>query len=93
MITGKPEWGYEYEGRSFQVSATQTDDAPTEVHRFYNEFKKVHFYSANASEANNVIANSLGDGYDINNAMNQDNLLSNGWGYVYEGIAWYVADM
>jgi len=90
VITGKSEWGYEYEGRSFKVSSMKSADTPTEVHRFYHESKGIHFYSASEVEANNVITKSLGDEYNIDNARNNDNLLSNGWGYVYEGVAWYV---
>ena len=93
FITGNPEWGYEYEGRTFTVSTRQTAATPTEVHRFYHEGKGIHFYSASEVEANNVISKSLGNGYTIDNAINNDNLLGNGWGYVYEGVAWYVADL
>ena len=92
MLIGKPEWGYAYEGRSYQVSPTESDATPNEVYRFYNPGRGIHFYSASESEANNVIAKSLGNGYTLDNAKQEDNLLSNGWGYIYEGIAWYVTD-
>ena len=92
MLIGKPEWGYAYEGRSYQVSPTASDATPNELYRFYNPGRGIHFYSASESEANNVIAKSLGDGYTLENAKQEDNLLSNGWGYIYEGIAWYVTD-
>lgn len=91
-IIGKPEWGYAYEGRSYQVSPTQSEATPNEVYRFYNPGRGIHFYSASETEANNVIANSLGSGYTLDNAKQEDNLLSNGWGYIYEGIAWYVTE-
>lgn len=91
-IIGKPEWGYEYEGRSYQVSPSQSEATPNEVYRFYNPGRGIHFYSASEVEANNVIANSLGEDYTLDNAFNEDNLLPGGWGYVYEGIAWYVTD-
>ena len=91
-IIGKPEWGYAYEGRSYQVSPTQSEATPNEVYRFYNPGRGIHFYSASEVEANNVIANSLGEDYTLDNAFNEDNLLPGGWGYVYEGIAWYVTD-
>ena len=91
-LTGKPEWGYQYEGRSYKVTQQQTSETPNEVHRFYNRGKGIHFYSASDAEANNIIANSLGSGFDLSNALKQDDLLPNGWGYIYEGAAWYVTD-
>ena len=91
-LTGKPEWGYNYEGRSYKVTTEATSETPNEVYRFYNREKGIHFYSASDTEANNIIANSLGSGYDLSNARNEDNLLPNGWGYIYEGTAWYVTD-
>ena len=92
FITGKPEWGYEYEGRTHKVTQEATSDTPNEVYRFYNRDKGIHFYTANDSEANNIIANSLGSGYDLSNALKEDDLLPNGLGYIYEGTAWYVTD-
>ena len=92
FLTGKPEWGYRYEGRSYKVSHQETSETPNDVHRFYNPGKGIHFYSASEAEANNIIANSLGSGFDLNNALKEDDLLPNGWGYIYEGIAWYVTD-
>ena len=91
-LTGKPEWGYKYEGRSYKVTQQATSETPNEVYRFYNRGKGIHFYSASDAEANNIIANSLGSGYDLSNALKEDDLLPNGWGYVYEGAAWYVTD-
>ena len=92
FITGKPEWGYNYEGRGFRVSQTQTETTPVEIYRFYHAGKGIHFYSASETEANNVIANSLGESYNLENARNHDNLLTGGWGYIYEGIAWYASN-
>ena len=91
-ITGKPEWGYKYEGRTYRVTPQATSETPNGVHRFYNPGKGIHFYSASDAEANNIIANSLGSGYDLSNARNKDTLLPTGWGYIYEGAAWYVTD-
>ena len=91
-LTGKPEWGYNYEGRSYKVSQQATSETPNEVRRFYNPGKGIHFYSASDTEANNIIANSLGSGFDLSNALKVDDLLPNGWGYIYEGAAWYVTD-
>ena len=83
-------WGYTYEGTTYNVSTIPQHGMDTTVHRFYNQAKGVHFYSASTEEANTVITESLGDGYDLNNALNQSNLIDGGWGYVYEGSAWYV---
>ena len=92
FVTGKPEWGYQYEGRSYKVTQQATSETPNEVHRFYNPGKGIHFYSASDAEANNVISNSLGSGFDLSNAQKEDELLPDGWGYIYEGTAWYVTD-
>ena len=92
FLTGKPEWGYRYEGRSYKVSHQETSETPNEVHRFYNSVKGIHFYTASHSEASNIIANSLGGEFDLSNARNENDLLVNGWGYIYEGIAWYATD-
>ena len=91
-ITGNPGWGYSYEGRTYGVGTSKTADTPQEVYRFYNRDRGTHFYSSSVVESNNLIANSLGDGYTLDNSLNNDNLLSNGWGYIYEGVAWYVTD-
>ena len=74
------------------VTQQATSETPNEVHRFYNRGRGIHFYSASDAEANNIIANSLGSGYDLSNALKEDDLLPNGWGYIYEGAAWYVTD-
>ena len=92
VLTGKPEWGYRYEGRSYKVTREETPETTNEVHRFYNPDKGIHFYSASEAEANNVISNSLGSGFDISNALQENDLLSRGWGYIYEGVAWYASD-
>ena len=82
--------GYKYEGRSYIVSTEKTSSATTEVHRFYHAEKGVHFYSSNDIEANIVISNSVGKNYSLENAIGVDNVLEGGWGYIYEGVAWYV---
>ena len=82
--------GYRYEGRSYIVSTEKTSSATTEVHRFYHAEKGVHFYSSNDIEANIVISNSVGKNYSLENAIGVDNVLEGGWGYIYEGVAWYV---
>ena len=89
FLTGKTEWGYEYEGRTFEVLTTSQGDQ-TEVHRFYHPEREVHFFTASESEANNVIAKSIGNDYNLDNARGVLNLMGDGWGYVYEGVAWYV---
>ena len=84
-------WGYTYEGRTFQVSTQQTEATPTAVHRFWNGEQGVHFYSSNLAEVSNVISESSGAEYanDLNAALSAP-LLENGWGYTYEGVAWYA---
>ena len=89
FLTGKTEWGYEYEGRTFEVLTTSQGEQ-TEVHRFYHPEKDVHFYTASEDEANGIIAKSIGNDYSLDNARGVFNLMSDGWGYVYEGVAWYV---
>ena len=93
FITGNPGMGYTYEGRSFRVGTSKTEDTPNEVYRFYKRDKGTHYYSYNEIEANDLIAKSLGDGYTLENSQNNNNLLDEGLGYVYEGIAWYAADI
>ena len=93
FITGNPGMGYTYEGRSFRVGTSKTEDTPNEVYRFYKRDKGIHYYSYNEIEANDLIAKSLGDGYTLENSQNNNNLLDEGLGYVYEGIAWYAADI
>ena len=75
---------------SSPTSRHKTEDASTAVHRFYHQERGVHFYTANEIEAENVIAKSLGSGYSLNNAEGERDLLDNGWGYRYEGVAWYA---
>ena len=88
-LIGNPERGFEYEGSAYYVSKQPQCDQQTAVHRFYHPQSEVHFYTANESEANNVISNSLGANYDLENAYLVDPS-STGWGYKYEGVAWYV---
>ena len=84
-------WGYTYEGRSFRVSTENTKETSTEVHRFWNSKKGVHFYSSNLEEVKSVISESSGIEYanDLDAALNAP-LIADGWGYLYEGIAWYA---
>ena len=88
---GDDGWGYTYEGRTFSVSTEKTEVTPTEVHRFYHADNGVHFYSSNLEEVSNVISESSGADYmnDLDAAQNAP-LLENGWGYIYEGVAWYA---
>ena len=88
---GDDGWGYTYEGRTFSVSTEKTEVTPTEVHRFYHAENGVHFYSSNLEEVSNVISESSGADYmnDLDAALNAP-LLENGWGYTYEGVAWYA---
>ena len=58
-ILGHPEWGLNYEGKSYSVSATKTLEAATPVYRFYRVLDGVgqHFYTSAEAEKLNVIAN------------------------------------
>ena len=96
-------WGYQYEGTSYKVSTIAQTGMDTPVYRFYNQKKGVHFYSSSMEETKSVIANSLGSQYatdrwitSTSNALRSgfDSTpapLANGWGYEFEGIAWYAA--
>ena len=79
-------WGYTFEGIAYQALETQG----TALYRFYNASKGYHFLSTSAEEANNVIKNSLGAGFDLNNAINKDPI-TGGWGYKYEGTTYKVS--
>ena len=79
-------WGYSFEGIAYQALETQG----TALYRFYNASKGYHFLSTSAEEANNVIKNSLGGGFDLNNAINKDPI-TGGWGYKYEGTTYKVS--
>jgi cold shock CspA family protein len=79
-------WGYSFEGIAYQALETQG----TALYRFYNASKGYHFLSTSAEEANNVIKNSLGAGFDLNNAINKDPI-TGGWGYKYEGTTYKVS--
>ncbi len=46
--------GYQYEGVAFQAHGSQVDDALTALHRFSNNETGVHFYTADAAEAEAV---------------------------------------
>lgn len=87
----KGGWGYQYEGRAFRVSTEQSDNTPTEIYRFYHQENGVHFYSASLDEVRNVITMSSGTEYanDLDAAMNAP-LKDGGWGYQFEGTAWFV---
>ena len=87
----KGGWGYQYEGRAFRVSTEQSDNTPTEIYRFYHQENGVHFYSASLDEVRNVITMSSGTQYanDLDAAMNAP-LKDGGWGYQFEGTAWFV---
>jgi len=89
-IKANPDWGYGYEGRTYRVSTSKGDEVQTAVYRFYKPSAGVHFYSSSLSEVQSVIDKSLGEGYEINNAIGVDDLIANGWGYQLEGVAWYV---
>ena len=79
-------WGYKYEGVAYQALDTQG----TTLYRFYNASKRYHFLTTDANEANTVIRQSLGAGYDLSNGVNKDPLI-NGWGYTYEGTSYKVS--
>ena len=83
--------GFKYEGRSFRVSETKTEQHSTTVYRFFNPQKSVHFYSSNLDEVNNIIALSNGEQYKDNLvAAASAPLINGGMGYQFEGPAWYV---
>jgi len=69
-------WGYKLEGTAYEALDTQG----TALYRFYNAEKRYHFLSTNAEEANTVIRNSVGAGYDLSNGINKDPI-AGGWGY------------
>jgi alpha-tubulin suppressor-like RCC1 family protein len=96
-------WGYQFEGNTYKVSSIAQTGMDQPVYRFFNGIKGVHFYSSSMAEAKSVIANSLGDQYATDSwvtstadALKQNPLtstpapLATGWGYSFEGIAWYV---
>lgn len=97
LLTGQGQtpieggWGYQYEGRSYAISSEPQSFANTEVYRFFHNERGVHFFTASLDEALHVVSNSTGLDLidDINQALNVQPT-SNGWGYTYEGIAWYV---
>ena len=60
---------------------------------FFNEQKQVHFYTASSDERDAVIANSYGQGTSFASLSAQPSSASprsGGWGYRFEGVAWYV---
>ena len=84
-------WGFKYEGRSFRVSETKTEHNSTPVYRFFHAQKSVHFYSSSLIEVNNVIGMSNGEQYKDNFlAAAGAPLLNGGWGYKFEGVAWFI---
>lgn len=85
-------WGYTYEGRSYQVSTSASEEAQTAVYRFYKPSAGVHFYSSSLEEVRNVITQSNGAEFaeDLDAARTAP-LLENGWGYRLEGVAWFAA--
>ena len=88
-ITGG--WGYKYEGTSYKVSTIAQHGMDQAVYRFFNVEKGVHFYTISTEERDNVIRNSVGAAYvgQLDQARNAA-LLQGGWGYRFEGTAWYV---
>ena len=95
-------WGFQFEGNSYKVSTIAQTGMDNPVYRFFNATKGVHFYSSSMVEAKSVVANSLGASYatdswisSTSDAIKAGNSstpapLANGWGYSFEGIAWYV---
>ena len=57
-VNAHPEWGFTDEGDSFKVSTIPQLGMSTPVNRFYRVLDGVgqHFYTANADEANNILA-------------------------------------
>ena len=51
-ITGKPEWGYNYEGIAYKNLVSQG----TSLYRFYNSRTNAHFYTTSGQERDNVIS-------------------------------------
>lgn len=60
------------------------------MHRFYSPSKSYHFMTTSAAEAQTVIQNSVGGAYNLNDAAGKP-LLTNGWGYQYEGTSYRVS--
>ena len=97
-------WGFQYEGNSFKVSTIAQEGMKSPVYRFFNSTKGVHFYSSSSNEVKSVIANSNGSQYATdswiastaealksNPLVDVPNPLSTGWGYKFEGIAWFAS--
>ncbi len=65
----------------------------TPGYRFFELTKGSHFYITNLEEVKTKITNSVGQEYskDFNTilALNPS-LIPNGWGYVFEGKAFYI---
>ena len=86
-------WGYKYEGLSYKVLTTPQYGMDTAVYRFFQPTKGAHFYSSNLEEVRNIITNSVGREYstDLNKTLAANpSLIPNGWGYVFEGKAFYI---
>ena len=86
-------WGYKYEGLSYKVLTMPQYGMDTAVYRFFQPMKGSHFYSSNLEEVRNIITNSVGREYstDLNKTLAANpSLIPNGWGYVFEGKAFYI---
>ena len=85
-------WGYKYEGLSYKVLTMPQYGMDTAVYRFFQPTKGAHFYSSNLEEVRNIITNSVGQQYstDLNKTLAANtSLIPNGWGYVFEGKAFF----
>lgn len=95
-------WGFKFEGNTYKVSTTAQPGTDNPVYRFFNATRGDHFYSSSLVEAKSVIANSLGAQYATDSWISSTSdaikagvtstpaPLATGWGYSFEGVAWYV---
>lgn len=89
MQTARQAFGYVLEGIAGRA-LTESSNSSKPVYRFYKPESGSRYYTNSVEEANTVIARSLGNGYNLDNALGAGNLLTNGWGYQLEGIAFHA---
>jgi len=66
-----------------------------DVYRFYNSRSGVHFYTPDSAERDNVISKSYVAGTTFNSLQakpGSGDLLTGGWGYTYEGVAYQALE-
>lgn len=78
-----------HEGLSFPLASEMADGLQS-LFRFYNPSQGDHFWTTSMSEAEHVVKQSLGENYSIDTALGIQPDASQGWGYLFEGIAGYL---